>query len=288
MHRATALLTLFAGAALGAEFSGASALAYTRKAVAIGPRPSGSTAIAGLQKWIAAELRARKVAVIEEPFTARTPRGPLPMRNLIARFPGHSGRAIVVSGHYDTKAIPGIKFVGANDGGSSTGLLLELARVLAGAPRLDDVYLVWFDGEEAIEQWSETDGLYGSRHQAARWAADGTLERIRAMVNIDMIGDRDLGILDEVNSSLPLRRLIRHIATGLGYGRHFLSDTYAIEDDHIPFVKLGVPAANLIDFNYGPGNSWWHTEKDTIDKLAAPSFEVVGKVVLELIRRLEK
>ncbi len=281
-------MTLLAGGVLAADFSGASALEFTRKAVAFGPRPSGSPALANMRKWIVGELKARKVPVIEEVFTATTPKGPVVMRNIIARFPGKSTRAIVFSGHYDTKHIPGVKFNGANDGGSSTGFLLEMARVLAGAPRGDDVYLVWFDGEEAVEQWSETDSLYGSRHLAARWAADGTLGRIRALVNVDMIGDRDLGILNELNSSLPLRRLIWQIAADLGYRKHFLPDTFAIDDDHMPFVRLGVPAVDLIDYDYGPKNSYWHTAQDTMDKLSASSFEVVGKVLLELIRRLEK
>lgn len=288
MHRATALVTLFAASACAADFSGASALEFTRKAVAFGPRPSGSPAIQALQKWIVSELRARKCPVIEDVFTAKTPKGPVVMKNIIVRFPGKSGRAIVVSGHYDTKIMAGAKFVGANDGGSSTGFLLEMARVLAGAPRKDDLYLVWFDGEEAVEQWSETDSLYGSRHLAERWNADGTLGRIRALINVDMIGDRELGILNELSSSVALRRLIWQTAADIGYRKHFLPDTFTIDDDHMPFVRLGVNAVDLIDFDYGPGHSYWHTAADTMDKLAAGSFEAVGKVLVEVIRRLEK
>jgi Zn-dependent M28 family amino/carboxypeptidase len=210
------------------------------------------------------------------------------MRNIIARFPGNSGRAIAVTGHYDTKVFRDFRFVGANDAGSSTGFLLELARVLAGAPRKDDVYLVWFDGEEAFGEWSATDGLYGSRHLAARWAADGTARRLKALINVDMIGDRDLAIAKDSLSSPVIGRLVWQVASDLGYGRHFLNQGTAVEDDHIPFARLGVPALDLIDFDYGPDNSWWHTEEDTMDKLSASSFQVVGDVVLETIRRLER
>ncbi len=287
---ATALLVLaLACAALpAAEFSGESALRLTAGAVALGPRPPGSPAHHRLQDYIRSRLKQWRCEVIDDAFLARTPRGPVHMNNIIARFPGSSGRAIVFSGHYDTKWLPRIRFLGANDGGSSTGLLLELARVLAGRKRKHDLYLVWFDGEEAFGPWSDTDGIYGSRHLARRWADDGTLGRITALVNVDMIGDRDLKILREYYSTPSLLRRIWQVAADLGYRRHFLDSTGAVEDDHVPFLRLGVTAANLIDFNYGPKNSYWHTEQDTMDKLSPASFEVVGKVLLELLRRLEQ
>ncbi len=210
------------------------------------------------------------------------------MSSIIARFPGRTGRAVVFTGHYDTKVMPGTYFVGANDGGASTGFLLEMARVLAGQPRQDDVYLVWFDGEEAIAQWSETDGVYGSKHLAARWAADGTLSRIKALINVDMIGDRDLAILKEGHSSAGLRARIWSAARRRGYGSHFMEEGGFVEDDHAAFVAHGVNAVNLIDFDYGPANSYWHTDKDTIDKLSANSFQVVGTVLLDVLRELEQ
>ena len=240
------------------------------------------------QQWILGELKPRKCQVIQDDFTARTPLGPKPMKNIIARFPGSSGRIIVLTGHYDSKPMPGINFLGANDGGSSTGFLLEMARVLSGAPRMDDVTLVWFDGEEAFAQWSDTDSLYGSRHLAERWRADGTLGRIRALINVDMIGDRDLGILSEMNSSATLRRLVWQTAADIGYRKHFLGENIATEDDHIPFVRLGVDALDLIDFHYGPDNEYWHTGKDTMDKLSADSFQAVGTVLVEVVLRLER
>ncbi len=285
MHGGKTLLTAFAilASAVGADFSGASALEYTRKAVGFGPRPPGSEANRKLQAYIIAELKTRRCEIIEDPFTAQTPLGPVAMRNIIARFRGTTGRAVAVTGHFDTKMMPAIRFVGASDGGSSTGFLLEMARALAGRPLKDDVYLVWFDGEEAIGPWSETDGLHGSRHLAARWARDGTLVRLKALINVDMIGDRDLGILQETNSSASLRRLVWRVAADLGFNRHFLDSGGAVEDDHMPFLQRGVPALDLIDFDYPP----WHTPQDTMDRLSADSLEVVGRVLVETLRRLE-
>jgi glutaminyl-peptide cyclotransferase len=151
MLRAQALLiALLPALASAAGVSGASALEFTRHAVAFGPRPSGSEAIHQLQAYILTQLKTCKCQVSEDAFTAQTPKGPIPMKNILAKFPGKSGRAEVITGHYDTKLFPGRKFVGASDGGSSAGLLLELARALTGQPRTDDVYLVWLDGEEAV------------------------------------------------------------------------------------------------------------------------------------------
>jgi glutaminyl-peptide cyclotransferase len=288
MHCAKTVVTALAAASLvmSMDFSGARALEQTRKVVAFGPRPPNSPAIGKLRNYIEAELKSLGCQVSEDAFTASTPLGPMPMKNIIAKFPGASGRALVFTGHYDTKMFPGQRFVGANDGGSSTAFLLELARVLRSSAHRDDIYLVWFDGEEAIAQWSATDGIHGSRHLAARWDADGMLGRIKALVNIDMIGDRDLGIMQETEGSASLTRLVWRIANELGYGKYFLDFAGAVEDDHMPFVRRGVTAIDLIDFDYGPQNSWWHTEQDTLDKLSAHSFQVVGDVLLELIRRL--
>lgn len=289
MHGKKALLILWGSLALAADFSGDSALRFTAKAVSFGPRPPGSAAHQELQSYILSQLKTRRCEILEDSFTAETPLGPVQMKNIIARFPGTSGRAVAITGHYDTKSMPGMFFVGANDAGSSTGLLLELARVLsAGPPGKDDVYLVWFDGEEAVATWSATDGLYGSRHLARRWATDSTASRLKALINVDMVGDRDLGILQELNSSATLRKLVWQVAGDLGYKRHFLDVPGAIEDDHVPFVQIGVNALDLIDFDYGPDNSYWHTEKDTMDKLSAGSLKVVGDVLLETLRRLEK
>jgi Zn-dependent M28 family amino/carboxypeptidase len=288
MHCSKAWLILWAAAALGADFNGANALEYTRKAVEFGPRPPASAAIEKLRTFIEAELRKDRCETIPDAFNANGPGGPVPMRNIIAKFPGKSGRATVITGHYDTKLIPGQNFVGANDGGSSTGFLLELARILPSIRHADDIYVVFFDGEEAFGQWSETDSLYGSRHLAAKWTQDGTLPKIRALINVDMIGDKDLGILQEMNSTPKLRTLVWQAAAELGFGQYFLETGFATDDDHMPFLSRGVPSVDLIDFDYGRGNENWHTGTDTMDKLSAHSFEVVGKTVVKAIHKLEK
>jgi Zn-dependent M28 family amino/carboxypeptidase len=288
MHCAKAVVIALAATpvVLGMGFNGARALEFTRKAVSFGPRPPNSAEIAKLRSYIEADLKPLHCQVIEDPFTASTPLGPMPMINVIAKFPGTSGRAIVFTGHYDTKLFPGRRFVGANDGGSSTGFLLEMAHVIATVSHKDDIYLVWFDGEEAIANWSATDGIHGSRHLAAKWESEGVLGRIKALVNVDMIGDKDLAILQETEGSAPLTQLVWRIAHDLGYGKYFLDAAGSVEDDHMPFVRRGVNAIDLIDFDYGPENSWWHTDQDTMDKLNAHSFQVVGDVLVELIRRL--
>ena len=268
------------------SFSGERALQSTARSVALGPRPSGSPAIRKLHAMILTSLRSTGCQVSTDDFQAQTPEGQVAMRNILCRFPGTSGRAIVITGHYDTKRLPG--FVGANDGGSSTGFLLELARALSGEHRTDDVIIVFFDGEEAVRDWSETDSLYGSRHLAAKWSKDGTAAKVKALINVDMIGDKDLGILQDANSARRLRELVWNRAGALGYGAYFQPSLSAIEDDHVPFLRLGLPALDLIDFNYGPSNSYWHTPQDTMDKLGANSFSVVGEVILSAIRELER
>ena len=209
------------------------------------------------------------------------------MVNMIDKFPGSSGKAIVVTGHYDTKRIPMVHFVGANDGGSSTGFLLEFARAVSTMKHQDDIYVVFLDGEEAVASWTETDSRYGSRHLAAKWLSDGTIPRIKTLINVDMIGDKDLDVLNDGNSSQALRDQVSRIAGRLGYGKYFRSEVGGIDDDHLPFINAGVNAIDLIDFDFGPNNSYWHTAEDTPDKLDAHSFQVIGNVVLELVKELD-
>jgi len=279
------ILGLAATAAAGGV-SGASALEFTRRAVAFGPRPPGSAVNIALQNYIIAELRKDGCEIIEDAFTAKTPQGMIAMKNIIAKFPGKgpAHRAIAITGHFDTKYFPGRKFVGASDGGSSTGLLLELARVLAHQPRIDDVYLAFFDGEEAFGEWSDTDSLYGSRHLAARWRQDGTLQRLKALINVDMIGDKNLNIPRETNGDAAPTNLVWKTAADLGYKAFFPDQQIGEDDDHMPFVRVGVAAIDLIDIDYPP----WHNDTDTMDKLSAQSMEIVGTVVYEVIQRLER
>ena len=253
--------------------------------VAFGPRPPGSAALRNLRAYIVAQLKPRGCQVTEDSFTARTPGGQVPMANIIARFPGKSGRVVVLSGHYDTKKMAGGRFVGADDGGSSTAFLLEMAATLQGMPHDDDIDLVWFDGEEAFGEWSDSDSLYGSRHLAENWAADGTLGRIKALINVDMIGGKDLRVMNEENSSRTLRQQIWTTAEHTGYGKYFDEQEAATDDDHMPFVKMGVNAVDLIDFDTSK-KTYWHTPEDTMDKLSAHSFEVMGAVLTEVLKQL--
>ena len=284
MLRAQITLILAAQGAFAAGFSGASAFEYTKRAVDFGPRPAGTAANLKLQAMILDEVKKRGAQVTEDAFVANTPQGKVAMKNIIAKFPGKSGKAIVVTGHFDTKYFPNNKFVGASDGASSTGLLLELARVVQTEARTDDLYIVFFDGEEAFRDWSAEDSLYGSRHLAARWKAEGFLPKIKALINVDMIGDKNLDIQPDSNSTLALTNLVWKTAADLGFKESFPYDPITIDDDHMPFLKEGVPAVDLIDFDYPA----WHKDEDTLDKLSPKSLEIVGTVVVEVIHRLEK
>jgi len=267
-------------------FSGEHAFEYTRKAVAFGPRPPGSAAIKQLQAYILAQIASHGGTVSTDDFNATTPKGSVPMRNIIARYPGKSGKVIVISGHYDTKILPG--FVGANDGGSSTGFLLAMLESLQGAPRKDDIWVVFLDGEEAFGEWSDTDSLYGSRHLAQKWLSDGTSVKVKALINVDMIGDKDLHLVFDMNSAPSLRTLVWETAARLGFSSQFPGNNPTeMGDDHQPFIRAGIKALDLIDFDYGPGNSFWHTPKDTVDKLSPNSFRIVGTVLQNVISQLE-
>jgi Zn-dependent M28 family amino/carboxypeptidase len=264
------------------RFDGAAALRHVERLVALGPRPAGSPAGARARAYIVAELKKAKVDVRVRPFEADTPHGRLAMANVVAVIPGRRPDVIMVAGHYDTKLFREFAFVGANDGGSSAGLLLELARVLARRPRGEMTYWVtFFDGEEAREHWTATDSLYGSRQLASELHQRNQLPR--ALVVVDMIGDRDLTIKREALSTPALTEMLWASARRLGHQHHFLSATLSVEDDHAPFLRLGVPAALLIDFDFPP----WHTADDTLDKVSARSLQVTADVVLDALPAME-
>jgi len=266
------------------HFNGAKAYEYARQFIAIGPRWPTSAGHQKAEAFLRAQFSHDKLE--EDSFIANTPIGPVPMRNFIVRFPGKKDGVIVVATHYETNYfLKNIHFVGANDGGSTTGLLIELANHLRGRV-LDGpgVWLVFFDGEEAIDHWEGTDNTYGSRHLAARWGQDGTLKRIKAFVLTDMIGDKDLDIQKETRSAAWLVAIVTQAAKKFGDERHFFKSEMAVEDDHLPFVQRGVPVIDLIDINYGPGDSFHHTDKDTLDKISAKSLTIDGDVLLESIR----
>ncbi len=268
---------------------GQAAFDWTERAVNLGPRPPGSEAHAKLEAMIRDELSKQGAEVVEEKFTAQTPKGPVAMNNVIGKFSGSSGRIVVVSGHYDTYDRPGLHFVGANDAGSSTGFLLGLAGWLHNRGLADEVWLVFFDGEESFVNWEGEDHTYGSRYLANLWRERGVASKIKAVINVDMIGDADLGLIYEQNSTPWLRNLIWKTADRLGYDKQFpWQPPGYIEDDHLPFVAEGYSAVDLIDLQYGMFNRYWHTEQDTMDKLSAPSFTVVLHVVAESLLEIAK
>jgi Zn-dependent M28 family amino/carboxypeptidase len=264
--------------------SGKRAMRHVEALVSYGERWPGSDGHRRAQNYIIRELRAY-TEVEEVNFDVNTPRGAVAMKNIIGKIPGRSSSVVVLAGHYDTLRKPG--FVGANDGGSSAALLLELARVLGRSqPNPLEVWVVFFDGEEAFVQWSPTDGTFGSRFQAGAWERDDTLKRIQALLLVDMIGDRELLVRRDTNSTPWLARMVWQAARDLGLGAHFTTEPLAVEDDHVPFLQRGVAAVDLIDFEYGPENRYWHTTEDTVDKVSPQSLGIVGRVVLETLSRL--
>ena len=297
-------LTLASLATHAQGFNGTRALDITRQFVSIGPRyvfsPGHLKAESFLRSQFAAEAKAGLVE--EDTFTATTPIGAVPMRNFIVRFPGKKDGAIVLATHYETNyPLRTINFVGANDGGSTTGLLCELANELrpklaAGGGKLDgySVWLVFFDGEEAINTWQGMDHTYGSRHLAAKWSADGTAKRVKALLLTDMLGDKDLNVMKETTSTPWLSDLVQKAAASAGQAKYFFKTQGAEEDDHEPFLQRGMPAIDIIDIDYGPKSAannydgYHHTADDTMDKISAHSLTVVGSVLLETIKLLNQ
>jgi glutaminyl-peptide cyclotransferase len=287
------LLFLLPAVANAQHFDGERALAYAREFVSIGPRWPTSPGHAKAEAFLRSRLQHDQLE--EDTFIANTPIGPVNLRNFIVRFPGKKDGVIVLGTHYETNyPLRNINFVGANDGGSTTGLLLALAdhfrEEVARNKQLDgySVWLVFFDGEEAFQTWSQSDSTYGSRHLAAKWGANGTLKRIKAFILADMIGDKDLDIQRESNSTGWLIAIVRAAAHKYGYDKYFFQRDEAVEDDHLPFVNRNVPSVDVIDLDYGPDNSYHHTAQDTMDKVSAHSLTIDGDVFLESIRLIDK
>ncbi len=272
------------------------AFQYTREVAAFGERYMGNENHKKLERYIVDHLKGDEVE--NDAFTADTVEGKFPVRNIIAKFPGTKDGIIVIMGHYDTNYwLRGSGYVGANDGGSSTAILLEFANQLHGAgsgggagKKRDgySVWLVWTDGEEAVKTWTATDSLYGTRHLAEKWERDGTLKKIKALMVMDMIGDADLNIDRDTNGTPWLLDLIYAAAERQGYQSHFYARQGPIEDDHLPFVKRGVPSADVIDLDYGYNNVFHHTPQDTMDKLSPRSLEIVGDTIMETIHMLDQ
>ena len=272
-------------------FEGERAFTLLEEIVAIGPRVPGTPGSRSTQELINRELNRAKLKTVEYGFKASTPLGSRNMQNIVGIVEGTSSDVILVSAHYDTKHLPDINFVGANDSASGTALILELARVLGPAKEGYTVWLCFFDGEESFEEWTAADSLYGSRSLVKTLKENGKLPSIKAMINVDMIGDCDLGVFHDAGSPDWLTESILDAAAGLGYSDSFGVLSEAVQDDHVPFRREGVHAINLIDFRYGGGRydheRNWHTSNDTLDKVCAESLQIVGSVVISALPAIE-
>ena len=266
-------------------FDGAKAWDHLRKQVSIGPRPSGTPAIVETRKYIVEQLKSFGIEAKEQPFIGMTPLGEVSMANVIATIPGRGPDRLVLASHFDTKLYREFRFVGANDGASSTAALLELGRVLKSRQNELTIELLFLDGEEARRpEWQGTDNTYGSRHYVQAAQKSGSLKTLKALVLLDMIGDRDLVIKRDANSTPWLVDIIWSTASRLGHGSTFSMQLTTIEDDHVPFLRAGVAAADIIDLE----NPTWHTAQDDIDHVSAKSLQVVGDVVVAAIPEIEK
>ena len=270
-------------------FNATRAMQYVKEIVALGPRPVGSENHKKVEKYILAHLKADDVE--QDAFDIHPTEGTFPVRNIIAKFAGIRDGIIVIASHYDTNwPLRNTSYIGANDGASSSALLLEIANQLRGK-KLEgySVWLVWDDAEESMKlPWDDPESLYGVRHLADKWQKDGTLNKIRAFILEDMIGDADLNIEHDTNSTPWLEDLIFKAASQLGYQSHFFARTMGVTDDHMPFVERKIPSADLIDFDYGYNDVFHHTPDDTIDKLSPKSLEIVGTVTLQTIRMINQ
>jgi glutaminyl-peptide cyclotransferase len=270
----------FPNARLWENFSGEKAFAHVQHLVDLGPRPAGSEALEKSRLYIMEQLKSSGWTVTRSEFSDQTPRGKMKFVNLIASFGTNEKKEpaqFLLCSHYDTKTFETIRFVGANDGGSSTGLLIEMGRVLATSPALaSKIELLFFDGEEAFENFTATDGLYGSRHFAEELRDSGKARSVRGGILFDMIGDKSLKVTLPPDSPVDLTRNIFAAADALGQRAHFTYLDRGIGDDHTPLNEIGIPVIDLIDFDFPP----WHTAEDTMDKISAESLEIVGRVAL--------
>lgn len=266
-------------------FDGKRALEHVRKIVDIGPRVAGTPGAQKTRDYVAAEMKALGLTVVEQAFDQKTPLGTVRMVNLRVRLNGDDSKGrLIIAGHYDTKLFKALRFVGANDAGSSTAFLIEAARVLKDRANPMAIELLFLDGEEAVVDWNTNDdNTYGSRYYVDAAKKDGSLSSIRALILVDMIGDRDLRIMRESNSTRWLTDIVWTAAKALKRPE-FVDEETTIEDDHLPFLRAGVPAVDIIDLDYPA----WHTVGDTFDKLSAESLQAVGDVVIAALPAIEK
>ena len=264
-------------------FDGKRAFVHVAKQVSFGPHPSGSQALTQLQDYLQSELKSHGCNVETDAFTADTPVGRLPMKNFLVKIPGEKPGVLLLGTHYDTLLME--NFVGADDGGSSTAVMLELARLLCPQHGKYAVWIAFFDGEEAMKQWSETDSRYGSHQMAARLSISGDIKKIRAFLLADIVGGRKAQFLRESSSTPALIDLVWNTADKLGYSAIFRNDTTSAEDDHDSFLKRGIPAVDVIgDFT---NNGYWHTPQDSLDKISPRTLAIAGHVFLESVKQLQ-
>jgi hypothetical protein len=274
---------------LSSEFSGSNAFCHVEALVAIGQRYAGSPGIEKARRYIEAELTKAGLEVEFQVFEDDTPKGKTKFVNLIAYPRVRGSERIILGSHYDSVWIDKVNFVGANDSGSSTGVLLELARVLAPHAMRPTPYFVFFDGEEPLGPWSSSNGLYGSRYLVRSWKQRGELAQVRAMILSDMVGDKHLNVGIPPHSTPALAKAIFEASAELGYRNHFSYMNSDMSDDHLPFLMAGIPSIDLIDYEFGsaPGlNDYWHTDKDTLDKISSRSLEVVGQTILKALPKI--
>jgi len=269
-------------------FDGARAFKGLEQFVVLGPRPPGSEAIERAREYIGAQLTGAGAEVQRDRFIASTPVGPIRMVNIVGVLCGTSSNVVIVAGHYDTARLKGMTFVGANDGGSSAAELLELARVLSRRSHVLTYWLVFFDGEEAIDHWSASDSLYGSRHFVEALRGSGKLREVQAVILLDMVGGHDPQFRPEANSTPWLRDVVFTSADRLDYRNAFPSGgALPVDDDHQPFLAAGVPAVDMIDF--APFlRGYHHTAEDTIDRCSPDTLAMIGRVVLATLGELER
>jgi glutaminyl-peptide cyclotransferase len=272
-------------------FSGSNAFEYVKDFVAVGPRVSGTEGAGKAAEFLVARIKDIGLQADISLFQEQTPVGKLAFKNVTTTLKGSNDNIIVVVSHFDTKLGLGEKFMGANDSGSSTGLLLELARVLAATKRDGPaIMLAFVDGEECKIQYGPNDGFHGSRFLAAHLCKKYGAGKVKGVIVADMIGDRNLNVMIPSNSDKRLIPLVLDAAREENQRTKFsLRDP--VGDDHVSFMALGIPAVDLIDFEYGsaPGkNDYWHTTADTLDKLSPESLDIVGKVVIRLINKLSR
>lgn len=278
------------------QFDSAAAWRYLEEIVAFGPRCSGNRANRELQDYLAAHLTALGLEPVRETFHDATPIGQIEFTNIYVDIPASCAPTdapapiVVLASHFDTKRLP-FEFVGANDAGSSTAVLLELARCLLEEKRDRSVTyrILFLDGEEAIRpDWEGNDNTYGSRHHVARLQESGELTRVKACVLLDMVGDKDLALTFELGSNRELLQIFFTAAERIGLARHVGAGYREINDDHLPFLAAGVPSVDLIDFEYGGKyNAYWHTEHDVLENCAPESLDAIGRIVLAGLPDLE-